>query len=149
MGAYDAENRLVASSVKFKGNDLEDAQTIQAGLQPAKEQIEQSQQELEEQKAALQRQQQPCRRGRASCKRNRGRLRPIRSRRRRARPFRPLSDYNIMDEVTVFFARGKVALTRSTKHSSCRWPRKPGVTAYPMQVKGYSSGWAGFAEPET
>jgi hypothetical protein len=39
---YNAENQLVASSVNFKGNDLEDAQTIQAGLQPAKEQIEQS-----------------------------------------------------------------------------------------------------------
>src|ERR1700691_4470027 len=46
-GTYNAENQLVASDVKFKGNDLEDAQTIQAGLQPAKEQIEQSQQERE------------------------------------------------------------------------------------------------------
>ena len=45
-GTYNAQNQLVASSVKFKGNDLEDAQTIQAGLQPAKEQIEQSQEEF-------------------------------------------------------------------------------------------------------
>ena len=57
-GTYNAQNQLVASSVKFKGNDLEDAQTIQAGLQPAKEQIEQSQEELAQQKAALERQQQ-------------------------------------------------------------------------------------------
>ena len=41
-GTYNAQNELVATSVKFKGNDLEDAQTIQAGLQPAKEQIQQS-----------------------------------------------------------------------------------------------------------
>lgn len=27
-GSYNAQNQLVASSVKFKGNDLEDAQTI-------------------------------------------------------------------------------------------------------------------------
>ena len=33
-GSYNAQNQLVASSVKFKGNDLEDAQTIQAGMQP-------------------------------------------------------------------------------------------------------------------
>jgi hypothetical protein len=45
-GTYNAQNQLVASSVKFKGNDLEQAQSIQAGLQPAKQQIEQSQQEL-------------------------------------------------------------------------------------------------------
>ena len=57
-GSYNAQNQLVANSVKFKGNDLQDAQTIQAGIQPAKEQIEQSQQELAAQKAALERQQQ-------------------------------------------------------------------------------------------
>src|ERR1700722_17815332 len=57
-GSYNGQNELVASSVKLKGNDLEDAQTIQAGLQPAKEQIEQNQQQLEQQKAALERQQQ-------------------------------------------------------------------------------------------
>ena len=57
-GSYNAQNQLVATLVKFKGNDLEDAQTIQAGMQPVKEQVEQSQQELAEQKAALERQQQ-------------------------------------------------------------------------------------------
>ena len=41
-GSYNAQNQLVASSVKFKGNDLEDAQTIQAGLQPTKEQVQQT-----------------------------------------------------------------------------------------------------------
>ena len=34
-GSHNAQNQLVASSVRFKGNDLEDAQTIQAGLAPA------------------------------------------------------------------------------------------------------------------
>jgi outer membrane protein OmpA-like peptidoglycan-associated protein len=57
-GSYDAQSQLVAKSIRFKGNDLEDAQTIQAGLQPAKEQIEQRQRESEQQKAALERQQQ-------------------------------------------------------------------------------------------
>src|SRR5277367_4955791 len=57
-GSYNAQNQLVASSIKFKGNDLQDAQTIQAGLQPTKEQVAQTQQELAEQQAALARQQQ-------------------------------------------------------------------------------------------
>src|SRR5580658_9614231 len=57
-GSYNQQNQLVASSIKFKGNDLQDAQTIQAGIQPAKEQIQQSQEELAAQKAALERQQQ-------------------------------------------------------------------------------------------
>src|SRR5664279_3372221 len=49
-GSYNPQNQLVATSVKFKGNDLEQAQTIQAGLTPAKEQIQQSQEELAQQK---------------------------------------------------------------------------------------------------
>src|ERR1035438_6520575 len=31
-GAYNAQNQLVATSVKFKGDDLEQAQAIQAGV---------------------------------------------------------------------------------------------------------------------
>src|ERR1700689_5160078 len=38
-GTYDAQNQLVATKVTFKGNDLEDAQAIQAGVQPAQAQI--------------------------------------------------------------------------------------------------------------
>src|SRR5271165_5566314 len=52
-GSYNPQNQLVAKSVTFKGNDLEDAEKIQAGLAPAKEQIQQSEQQLAEQKAAL------------------------------------------------------------------------------------------------
>src|ERR1700734_719992 len=56
-GSYNPQNQLVATSVKFKGNDLEDAQKIQAGLAPAQEQIQQTEQELAEQQAALARHQ--------------------------------------------------------------------------------------------
>src|SRR5579863_3358332 len=37
-GSYNPQNQLVAHSITFKGNDLEDAQMIQAGVKPAKEQ---------------------------------------------------------------------------------------------------------------
>ena len=110
-GAYNAQNELVASSVKFKGNDLEDAQTIQAGLQPAKEQIQQSQEELEQQKAALERQQQAMQeqqqqmaQAQAKIDANKAAIEAANKR------FGQLDDYNIMDEVTVYFANGKVAL---------------------------------------
>jgi hypothetical protein len=104
-GAYNAHNELVASSVKFKGNDLEDAQTIQAGLQPAKEHIQQSQAELEQQKAALERQQQEMQEqqqqvaeAQAKIDANKAAIAEAHKR------FGQLDDYNIMDEVTVYFA---------------------------------------------
>ena len=110
-GSYNAQHQLEASSVKFKGNDLEDAQTIQAGMQPAKEQIEQSQQELAQQKEALERQQQAMQEqqqqmaeAQAKIDANKAAIKAANER------FGQLDDYNIMDEVTVYFGNGKVAL---------------------------------------
>jgi hypothetical protein len=101
-GSYNGQNQLIATSIKFKGNDLEDAQTIQAGLQPAKEQIEQSQQELEAQKAALARQQQEMQEqqqkmaeAQAKIDANKAAIEEANKR------FGQLADYNILDEVTV------------------------------------------------
>jgi OmpA-OmpF porin, OOP family len=133
-GSYNAENQLVASSVKFKGNDLEDAQTIQAGLQPAKEQIEQSQQELEQQKAALERQQQALEAQQAKIEANKDAIEAANKR------FGQLDDFNIMDEVTVYFANGKVALDPKYQPQLLELAEKAKtITAYTIQVKGYAS----------
>jgi OOP family OmpA-OmpF porin len=88
-GTYDAKNQLVARSVKFKGNDLEDAQKMQASLQPAKEQIQQSQQELEQQKAALAQQQQQMSESEAKIAANKAAIAAANKR------FGQLDDYNI------------------------------------------------------
>jgi outer membrane protein OmpA-like peptidoglycan-associated protein len=140
-GSYNAQNQLVANSVKFKGNDLEDAQTIQAGLQPAKEQIEQSQQELEQQKAALERQQQAMQaqqqqmaEAQAKIGANKAAIEAANKR------FGQLDDYNIMDEVTVYFGNGKVALDPKYKPQLLQLAEKAkGITAFTIQVKGYAS----------
>ena len=42
-GSYDESHKLVASSVSFKGNDLEEAESIQAGLHETKVQNQQQQ----------------------------------------------------------------------------------------------------------
>jgi outer membrane protein OmpA-like peptidoglycan-associated protein len=134
QGSYNAQHELVADSVKFKGNDLEDAQTIQAGLQPAKEQIEQSQQELEQQKAALERQQQALQEQQAKVEANKDAIEAANKR------FGQLDDYNIMDEVTVYFANGKVALDPKYKPQLLQLAEKAKtITAFTIQVKGYAS----------
>jgi outer membrane protein OmpA-like peptidoglycan-associated protein len=140
-GAYNAQNQLVASSVKFKGNDLQDAETIQAGLQPAKEQIQQSQQELDEQKAALARQQQEMQEqqqqmaeAQAKIDANKAAIEAANKR------FGQLDDYNILDEVTVYFGNGKVALDPQYNAQLLQLAEKAKtITAYTIQVKGYAS----------
>ena len=140
-GTYNTQNQLVASSVKFKGNDLQDAETIQAGLQPAKEQIQQSQQELDEQKAALARQQQEMQEqqqqmaeAQAKIDANKAAIEAANKR------FGQLDDYNILDEVTVYFGNGKVALDPKYNPQLLQLAEKAKtITAYTIQVKGYAS----------
>jgi outer membrane protein OmpA-like peptidoglycan-associated protein len=140
-GSYNTKNQLVASSIKFKGNDLEDAQTIQAGLQPTKEQIQQTQEELAEQKAALERQQQEMQEqqqqmaaAQAKIDANKAAIEAANKR------FGQLDDFNILDEVTVYFGNGKVALDPKYNPQLLQLAEKAKtITAYIIQVKGYAS----------
>ena len=52
-GTYNDQKELVATSVSFKGNDLERAESIQAGLHETQVQAQENKAELEKQNAAL------------------------------------------------------------------------------------------------
>lgn len=140
-GTYNAQNQLVASSVRFKGNDLDDAQTIQAGIQPAKEQIQQNQQELEQQQAALARQQQAMQAQQQQMAQAQEKIDANKAAIEAAnKRFGQLDDYNIMDEVTVYFDNGKVALDPKYKPQLMQLTEKAQtITAFMIQVKGYAS----------
>jgi OmpA-OmpF porin, OOP family len=56
-GTYNDQHQLVADKVCFKGNDMQQAQAIEAGMHETKVQTQQSKEELEKQRAALQQQQ--------------------------------------------------------------------------------------------
>ena len=56
-GTYNDQHQLVADKVRFKGNDLQQAQAIEAGMHETKLQTQQSKEELEKQRAALEQQQ--------------------------------------------------------------------------------------------
>ena len=140
-GTFDSQNRLVATKVTFKGNDLEQAEAIQAGVQPAKSQIQQTQQELEQQKVALQQQQQAMQqqqqemaKAQAETAANKAAIEEANKR------FGQLDDYNILDEVNVYFGDGKVALDPQYKPQLLQLAEKAkGINGYMIQVKGYAS----------
>ena len=140
-GSYNPQNQLVATSVKFKGNDLEDAQKIQAGLAPAKEQIQQSEQELAEQKAALERQQQEMQEQQQKMKEAQDKIDANKAAIEAAnKRFGQLDDYNIFDEVTVYFANGKVKVDPKYIPQLLELAKKAEtVNGYVIQVKGYAS----------
>ena len=99
-GNYD---ELVASSVSFKGNDLEQAESIQAGLHETKVQTQQQQAELEQhnealkaQNEALQKQQAQLTEQQQKVAANKAAIDAAIAR------FGQLDDYYIFDELTVY-----------------------------------------------
>ena len=108
QGTYNAQNQLVADSVRFTGDALEQAESSQAAVhetaaKAAANQAELQQQAdalaaqnaaLKEQQAAIDKQQQEIAANKAKIAANSAR-------------FGQLDDYYILDEATVYFANGK------------------------------------------
>ncbi len=140
-GSYNAQNQLVADSVKFKGSELKNAQDIQAGITPAEQQIQQQQQQLQQteqqiqqQQAAMQQQQAELTAEQQKIAANKAAIAAANKR------FGELGEYNILGEVTVLFANGKVAIEPQYKPQLLDLAQKAKtVDAYVIQVKGYAS----------
>jgi outer membrane protein OmpA-like peptidoglycan-associated protein len=141
QGTTNDQGQLVADSVKFKGNDLKAAMDAQAGLQPtvAAQQADQAkiaanEQALAAQQAALAAQQAQLSAEDQKIAANKAAIAAANKR------FGELGDYNIMNEVTVLFANGSVALEQEYKPQLLKLAEQATtITGYVIQVKGYAS----------
>lgn len=133
-GTYNDQNQLVAKSVSFKGNDLEDAEKIEAGMHETKLQVQQTQEELEKQNAALKQQQAQLTEHQAQIAANKAAVDAAVAR------FGQLDDYYIFDEVTVYFANGKVKVDPKYNPQLLALADKAKtINGYLIEVKGYAS----------
>src|SRR5256885_645321 len=101
-GTYNDQNQLVAKSVSFKGNDLEQAQKIEAGLHETRTQAEHNKAELEKHRAELQKQNVALQQQQQQIATNKAAIDAATAR------FGQLDDYYILDEVVVYFGNKKV-----------------------------------------
>src|SRR5450631_1228681 len=146
QGSYNAQNQLVADTIKFKGDDLRNAEDIQAGVAPTEQlaeanqqQIQQSEQQIQAQKAALQQQQaqlqveqQATAADQAAIAANKAAIAADNKR------FGELADYNILGETTVYFANGSTEIDAQYKPKLLQLAQQAkGITAYIIQVQGY------------
>jgi len=140
-GTYDNQNQLVAKSVSFKGNDLEDAEKIQAGMHETKVQVQQNQAELEKHNAelkaqneALQQQQAQLTEHQAKIAANKAAVDAAIAR------FGQLDDYYIFDELTVYFDNGEVKVDPKYSPQLVTLAEKAKtIDGYMIEVKGYAS----------
>jgi outer membrane protein OmpA-like peptidoglycan-associated protein len=140
-GTYDAQNQLVAKTIRFKGNDFDQAQAIEAGVHETAKQAAANQSELEKQNALLQEQNEALKQHQAQLTEQEKKLAEQKAliAANTAR-FGQLDDYYIYDEVTVYFANGKVKLDPKYNAPLSALAEKAGtVNGYMIQVKGYAS----------
>jgi outer membrane protein OmpA-like peptidoglycan-associated protein len=133
-GTYDAENQLIAKTVRFKGNDLEQAQNAQVGLAETKETAQQNKEDLEKANAALKEHQEALTEQEKKIAANKAAIAAATAR------FGQLDDYYILDEVTVYFGNGKVKVDPKYNPELVALAEKAkGINGYVIQVKGYAS----------
>jgi outer membrane protein OmpA-like peptidoglycan-associated protein len=147
-GHYDENRMLVAKSIKFNGNDLERAYSIQAGLSETEARSKANQEEaarhaaelekqnaaLKEQNAALAKQQAKLKEQEAKIAANKVLIEANTAR------FGQLDDYYIYDRVTVLFANGKSAVDpKYNPQLTALAEKATTVEGHMIQVKGFAS----------
>ena len=133
-GTYNDQNQLVASKVRFKGNDLQRAQAINAGMHETKVAVQQNEEELAKQQAALKQQQGQLTEQEAKVAANKAAIDASVAR------FGQLDDYYIRDEVTVLFGNGQVNVDPKYNPQLLALAQKAAtIQGYMVEVKGYAS----------
>jgi outer membrane protein OmpA-like peptidoglycan-associated protein len=145
---YDEHHELVAKSVKFKGDDLKEAQSIQAGLhetrvqtQKSEKEIEKSKAELEKQHAALLAQSERLKEQQAEVAAQQQKIASNKAAIDAAiARFGQLDDYYILDEVKVYFGNGKVNIDPKYEPQLLQLAQKAKlIKGYMIEIKGYAS----------
>jgi len=140
-GMMNDKHQLVADTVKFKASDLKVAQDIQAGLTPTQQQLQANetqtaanQQAIASNQQAISANQQEIAASQEKIAANRAAIEEANKR------FGEMGEYNILDEVTVLFANGKVDVEAKYKPQLIALAQKAlTINGYIIQVQGYAS----------
>jgi OOP family OmpA-OmpF porin len=140
-GTYNDQKQLVATTVAFKGNDLQDAEKIEAGMHETKVQVKEHQAELEKQNAALKAQNEALQQQQAKLTEHEAKIAANKAAVEAAiARFGQLDDYYIFDEVTVNFANGKTKVDPKYNPQLLALADKAKtIEGYMIEVKGYAS----------
>jgi OmpA-OmpF porin, OOP family len=131
---HNEGSKLIAEKIRFKGDDLKQAEAISAGMHETQQQAQQNAAELEKQKAALQAQQEALKQTQAQADANKAAIDAAVAR------FGQLDDYYIRDEVTVLFGNGKTKVDPQYNSQLLALTNKAkDVNGYMIEVKGYAS----------
>jgi OOP family OmpA-OmpF porin len=133
-GEYNSDKEFVAKKVRFKGNDLQQAKAIHAGVSETKKQAQQNQQELEKQNAELKAQNEALQAQQSQIEANKAAIAANSAR------FGQLNDWYIIDEVTIYFANGKASVDpKYVSQLGALAEKSKSVKGHKIEVKGFAS----------
>ena len=140
-GDLNTQNVLVATKIRFKGNDLKQAKAIQAGMHDTNVQVQQNQDELAKQNAELKAQNEALEKHQEAIAANQAKIAANKAAVDAAiARFGQLDDYYIMDEVTVLFGNGKTKVDpKYASQLTTLAQNASKVEGYMIEVKGYAS----------
>jgi outer membrane protein OmpA-like peptidoglycan-associated protein len=141
QGSYNDQNQLVADKVIFHASPLKTAEDIQAGITPTEQQVQQSQDQIQAQEQQIKQQQQQLRAEQQASAAHAAEIAANKAAIAAAnKRFGELGDYNILGEVTVLFGNDKASIEPQFEPQLLQLAQQAkGITAYIIQVKGYSS----------
>jgi OmpA-OmpF porin, OOP family len=133
-GTYNNQNELVATSVSFKGNDLEQAQSIQAGLHETQVKAQENKEQIAANKAGLHETQVKVQENKEQIAANKTAIDAAVAR------FGQLDDYYIRDEITVYFGNSEVKVDPKYAPQLLALAEKAQpINGYMIEVKCYAS----------
>ena len=140
-GTYNAQNQLVATKVTFSGDDLEQAQAVQAGVHETAQKAAANQAELQQQADALAAQNEALKAQQAAITQQQKEIAANKAKiASNSARFGQLDDYYILDEVTVLFGNGVVKVDPQYNAPLLALVQKAMTyNGYSIQVKGYAS----------
>jgi len=133
-GTYNDARQPVATSVKFKGDDLEQAQIAEAANRQSRKQLNEHNAELERQAAALKEHNEQLQLQQAQMAEHKAQIDAAVAR------FGEMDDYYILDELTVYFGNGKTKLDPKYEAPLLALAEKAKtIDGYVIEVIGYAS----------
>jgi OOP family OmpA-OmpF porin len=146
-GVTDDQNRIVAKTITFDGNDLETAQMIQAGLHPTAEQVAANQQAIEGQKVELASQKQDITANQQATAANKQAIaankqaieQNINDIQENTDRFNQLTEYDVKGDLTVNFKSGSSQISPDDQAKLKQLAQNAtGLKGYIIEVKGYA-----------
>jgi outer membrane protein OmpA-like peptidoglycan-associated protein len=132
-GFHDEQNRLVAETITFSGDDLQTAESIQAGLTPTQNAVEANQENIAANKVQIAANREKIGANEQQIAANEQEIQDVSKR------FSDLSEFDTKGEATIFFASGSKSIPSKDRTALTELSRNAvNLTGYLIEVRGYA-----------